>query len=103
MWEYYFSKTNGRLGPWHSGEEVYCYGNIPQDSKLYDERDRELSSQMLQYWTNYALDGDPNGEGIPFWEQNKDSNRLMEFGDGTQMIEEREHALFTVLDEMQGF
>ena len=103
VWEYYFSKTNGRLGPWHSGEEVYCYGNIPAGSKLYDARDRELSAQMLHYWANFASNGDPNGDGLPFWDQNIESSRLMEFGDETQMIDEREHALFAVLDRMQGF
>ena len=103
VWEYYFSKTNGRLGPWHSGEEVYCYGNIPAGSKLYDARDRELSAQMLSYWANFAATGDPNGAGLPEWEQNNGSARLMEFGDETKMIDEREHALFAVLDAMQGF
>ena len=103
VWEYYFSKTNGRLGPWHSGEEVYCYGNIPEGSKLYDARDRELSAQMLSYWANFAATGDPNGAGLPEWEQNIGSDRLMGFGDETKMIDEREHALFAVLDAMQGF
>ena len=103
VWEYYFSKENGRLGPWHSGEEVYCYGNIPEGSKLYDARDRELSAQMLAYWANFAATGDPNGAGLPEWEENEGSSRLMEFGEETRMIDEREHALFAVLDEMQGF
>ena len=103
VWEYYFSKSNGRLGPWHSGEEVYCYGNIPAGSKLYDARDRELSAQMLSYWANFAATGDPNGAGLPEWEQNIGSDRLMGFGDETKMIDEREHALFAVLDAMQGF
>ena len=103
VWEYYFSKQNGRLGPWHSGEEVYCYGNIPEGSKLYDARDRELSAQMLAFWANFAATGDPNGAGLPGWEQNTGSSRLMEFGDETKMIDESEHALFAVLDKMQGF
>ena len=103
VWEYYFSKQNGRLGPWHSGEEVYCYGNIPEGSKLYDARDRELSAQMLAFWAYFAATGDPNGAGLPGWEQNTGSSRLMEFGDETKMIDESEHALFAVLDKMQGF
>lgn len=103
VWEYYFSKSNGRLGPWHSGEEVYCYGNIPDDSKLYDARDRELSAQMLSYWANFAENGDPNGDGLPEWERNDSSSRLMNFGDETGMLDEREHDLFAVLDKMEGF
>ena len=79
VYEYYFSKTNGRLGNWHSGEEVYCYGNIPDDSALYDSRDRELSAEMLGYWKNFITNGDPNGEGLPKWTQNTGSDSLMSF------------------------
>lgn len=64
VWEYYFTKDNGRLGSWHSGEEVYCYGNIPDDSGLYDTDDRSLSDLMLTYWVNFARTGDPNKSGI---------------------------------------
>ncbi|MBR4578812.1 MAG: carboxylesterase family protein [Oscillospiraceae bacterium] len=103
VWEYRFSKSNGRLGPWHSGEMVYFFGNLPERSRLYDERDRELSGQMSGYWLGFVRTGDPNGEGRPFWEQNTLSERLMGFGDETAMIDEGEHALFAVLDEMQGF
>ena len=102
VWEYYFSRDNGRLGAWHSGEEVYCYGNIPADSGLYDARDRELSAQMLAAFFNFTATGDPNGALLPEWEQNLDSSRLMEFGDTTHMIDEREHALFAIFDRMQG-
>lgn len=141
-YEYYFTKTNGRLGPWHSGEMIYCYGNIPEDSALFDARDRELSRQMQSYWVNFARTGDPNGaalpaagdagqggnissdagdvrqaEGIPpaaessareetalpVWEENRSSSIVMEFGEKTEIISEREHELFRILDEMDGW
>ena len=102
-YEYYFCKDNGRLGPWHSGEEVYCYGNIPADSKLYDTRDRELSEQMQTYWVNFAKNGDPNGAGLPLWEQNPTNDRVMVFGDVTTMSEEKKHELFAILDKLDGF
>ena len=103
VYEYYFSKTNGRLGNWHSGEEVYCYGNIPDDSALYDSRDRELSAEMLGYWKNFITNGDPNGEGLPKWTQNTGSDSLMSFSDTTEMISEAEHELFEILDRMGGW
>ena len=103
VYEYYFTQENGRLGSWHSGEEVYCYGNIPDGSKLYKEEDRKLSSVMLTYWRNFAETGDPNkstssedgtvfdrygnwnGEILPEWEPLKDTEHTTNFGakDGT--------------------
>ena len=103
VYEYYFTKENGRLGDWHSGELVYCYGNIPDNSTLYNDRDRELSAEMLGYWKNFILSGNPNGGSLPAWTQNKDSASLMQFGDTTEMISEREHDLFAVFDEMDNW
>lgn len=102
-YQYYFTKDNGRLGAWHSGEEVYLYGNIPADSKLYDDYDRKLSDAMLQYFVNFAKTGNPNGEGLAEWQQNTASEDVMEFGDNYGMIKEREHELFAILDKMQEF
>lgn len=103
VYEYLFAKQNGRLGDWHSGEEVYCYGNIPDGSKRYDSRDRELSAEMVGYWKNFITAGDPNGGSLPKWEQNKGSDRVMLFGDTTEMIDEKEHALFAILDRKDGW
>ena len=80
---YWFTKDNGRLGAWHSGEEVYLYGNIPEDSRLYDESDRALSAQMKQYYLNFIRTGDPNGDGLEKWDAAFGSLRVMEFGAGS--------------------
>ena len=102
-YEYYFSKENGRLGPWHSGEEIYCYGNIPSDSKLYDSADRDLAELFSSYFANFAATGDPNGEGLPRWEASTDGTRLMELGSRIGMVDDRFLAIDRVLDKMQGF
>ena len=102
-YEYLFSKHNGRLGCWHSGEMIYCFGNIPDNSALYDEKDRELSRTMTAYWLNYMKTGDPNGEGLPVWEQSTTSEKLLEFGDSVGIIDEKRLALYDVLDGIEGF
>lgn len=103
VYEYLFAKKNGRLSDWHSGEEVYCYGNIPESSGLYDSRDRELSAQMLGYWRNFIATGNPNGGDLPEWEQNSASDSVMYFGDTTGMTGEKEHKLFAILDRKDGW
>jgi para-nitrobenzyl esterase len=100
-YEYYFSKQNGRLSAWHSGELIYLYGNIPAGSRLFDANDRALSETMQKYVVNFVKNGDPNGDGLPAWECG-DGTRLLEFGEMTAMRDEQSLALFAVLDRMQG-
>ncbi len=69
-YEYLFSKHNGRLGCWHSGEEIYFYGNIPAGSRLFQSDDRELSRVMSAYFVQFVKTGNPNGDGLPEWPAN---------------------------------
>jgi len=80
VYEYRFAKKNGRLGCWHSGEEVYLYGNIPDHSSLYDESDRYLSSIMKGHLLSYIRTGDPNTEGLPVFPINQDAETLLKYG-----------------------
>jgi para-nitrobenzyl esterase len=70
VYEYYFSKHNGRLGCWHSGEEIYFYGNIPAGSRLFQSDDRELSRVMSAYFVQFVKTGNPNGDSLPEWPAN---------------------------------
>ncbi len=99
-YEYYFSKDNGRLGSWHSGEEVYCYNNIPENSSLYDSRDRELADLFSSCFVNFARSGDPNGDEIPQWEASRTGNELMGFGETTGMTSDRFLPLYDILERM---
>lgn len=103
--EYYFSKENGSIGPWHSGEQVYFYGNIPKDSKLYDEEDRALMRTALTYLVNFIKTGDPNGENLPVWPENTDSASLLELNGKILVLSEstRKRAFYEILDRIQGF
>ncbi|MBQ9593124.1 MAG: carboxylesterase family protein, partial [Lachnospiraceae bacterium] len=100
---YYFSKDNGRLGAWHSGEMVYTFGVVPEGSKLYDARDYEVEAEMHRAWVNFAAGGDPNGEGVPAFAQSTGDGVLMEFGESTGPVEEPMLPLYEILDEMQGW
>ena len=103
VYEYLFDKSNGRLGAWHSGELVYAFGVIPDDSKLYDEKDRSLSEMMHAYWVNFAKTGDPNDSSLPVMEENSSSKRIMSFSDEAGMIDEPYVKLYEILDRVYGF
>ena len=114
VWEYLFSGENGRLGSWHSGEEVYFYGNIPEPgtSRVYDESDWVLGSLMKTRFRNFAVRGNPNDKGDTEnnegWAQNLTSEDLMEFGkkDGAAaagMTKEWKLPLYEILDRMEGW
>ena len=103
VYEYYFSKHNGRLGAWHSGEELYFYGNLPENSRLFDEKDYALQETILAYVKNYVATGDPNGAGLPAWEIGTDSARLMKLGETTGMTDEKYLAFYAIMDRMTGW
>jgi para-nitrobenzyl esterase len=50
----------------HGSEIPYVFGQLnPEEG--YGDRDAELSSEIIDYWVNFASCGDPNGDGLPFW------------------------------------
>ncbi len=102
-YEYYFCKTNGRLGCWHSGELPYFYGNIPAGSKLFDEGDRALEKAILSYVKHFAAVGDPNGPGLPSWIADDASATLLTLGDSVGMAPEKYLALYEIMDRMTGW
>lgn len=102
LYQYYFTKENGRLGPWHSGEEMYFYGNIPEESRLFDSSDRGLQKKMVGYFVNFCTYGDPNGAGPEEWSMNGSSLDIMELGENAGMIKETRLALFELFDKKYG-
>lgn len=40
---------------------------IPDDKREMHEEDQGLSQKIIQYWTNFAKFGNPNGENVPKW------------------------------------
>ena len=91
VYRYIFTKDNGYMGTWHSGEIIYAYGNVKNAKKSYryNEDDLKLSDTMLNYWINFVKTGNPNGDGLPQWDQwNPDANKIIELGSDVKMIDD---------------
>ena len=55
------------MGAPHGSEVAYVLGTLgtsPNGPK-YNATDREVSSAIEAYWTNFAKTGDPNGGALP--------------------------------------
>ena len=75
-------------GAYHSGDLAFAFGNVGLVGIDWNDRDRELSDQMSQYWANFATTGNPNGEGLPEWPKyDREAEAAIEFGtDGTAAV-----------------
>ena len=52
----------------HSAELEYVFGTLDvRQGATWKPEDRALSHNMMDYWTNFAKTGDPNGAGLPRW------------------------------------
>jgi para-nitrobenzyl esterase len=52
----------------HSDDIEYVFGTLDtRPGAEWRPEDRKLSDAMMDYWTNFARNGDPNGAGVPAW------------------------------------
>ena len=62
----------------HGGELQFVFGTLGVPSGgLFTYRDRETSNILRAYWTNFAKNGDPNGAGLPLWDQSSKDDKLL--------------------------
>jgi len=64
-WEYEFTRAPEPAGAVHSWEMQYVFGNLFRG--VNQPADRSLSDQVMEYWTNFAKTGNPNGSSLPNW------------------------------------
>jgi hypothetical protein len=51
----------------HGAELPYFFGTLDRFEDTWTDFDRKFSEMVMDYWTNFAKSGNPNGEGLPDW------------------------------------
>ena len=102
VYRYQFTKENNYISTIHSGEMVYAYGNIDKQGRQedYDASDKKLEKIMLGYWSNFVKNGDPNGAGLPTWDEYTALGQpVMELGTHVGKISDKYTKLYKILYE----
>ena len=70
-------------GAWHSSDLWYWFGTLPNCWRPMEQKDRDLSEQMVSYLCNFARTGDPNkAAALPTWiASGKGQNRVLCLGE----------------------
>ena len=70
-------------GAWHSSDLWYWFGTLDNCWRPLEQKDRELSQQMVSYLCNFAATGNPNKGGeLPTWiASDKTQRRVLRFGE----------------------
>ena len=70
-------------GAWHSSDLWYWFGTLPNCWRPMEQKDYDLSEQMVSYLCNFAKNGNPNKGGeLPTWiASGKGQNRVLCLGE----------------------
>ena len=70
-------------GAWHSSDLWYWFGTLENCWRPMEDKDRQLSDQMIDYLCNFAKTGDPNKAAqLPTWiASDKGQNRVLCLGE----------------------
>jgi para-nitrobenzyl esterase len=83
---WYFDRQlpGDKNGAWHSSDLWYWFGTLENCWRPMEDKDRQLSQQMVDYLCNFVKTGNPNQSGtLPTWiASDKNQKRVLRLGEG---------------------
>jgi para-nitrobenzyl esterase len=61
----------------HGQDVAYVFQHLNSSNPQITKTDFEISEAMAAYWTNFAKNGDPNGNDVPVWPAFSDENPVV--------------------------
>ncbi len=90
-----------QLRAFHTSEVPYVFNDLRQHDWTFTDADWRLADMMSSYWANFAIRGDPNGEGLPRWAPyDAAKEAYMDLSDPPTL---RNHLLTPQLDAIERF
>jgi para-nitrobenzyl esterase len=100
------SNTDGgvpivKLGARHSAEIEYVFGVLKWKKIAWQPVDFKVSDAMMTYWSNFAKNGNPNGDGLPHWPQyTPQDHQVMDLGKDIQAHPATDQKRFEFIDSV---
>ena len=74
------------VGAVHFSDVIYVFNNFRAKDLPWSDLDRKVADSMGEYWSNFAKNLNPNGEGLTEWPvYNPDAGVWMNIGDTNQV------------------
>jgi para-nitrobenzyl esterase len=84
----------------HSTELEYVFGTLDvRQGAKWQAADRQLSDEVVSYWSNFARSGDPNGSGLPHWPRYDRTDDVLHLNDPITVTHDDNRAEFVFLTQ----